>query len=80
MLWYRTKNKFSPPQHQFANYSKYEPEEVSDAKYFEFPDDTEERMNQQHIDEILDKISQGGYQSLTEEEKRKLFEASKKLN
>jgi hypothetical protein len=32
------------------------------------------------IDEILDKISRGGYQSLTEEEKRILFEASKKLN
>ena len=35
---------------------------------------------QAQIDEILDKISQSGYQSLTEEEKRLLFEASKKLN
>lgn len=35
---------------------------------------------QRKIDEILDKISRGGYQSLTEEEKKVLFDASKKLN
>ena len=38
------------------------------------------RYSQEQIDAILDKISAGGYQSLTEEEKRILFEASKKLN
>jgi len=32
------------------------------------------------IDEILDKISREGYKNLTEEEKRILFEASKKIN
>jgi membrane associated rhomboid family serine protease len=37
-------------------------------------------VTQQQIDDILDKIGSGGYQSLTEEEKRILFEASKKLN
>jgi hypothetical protein len=31
------------------------------------------------IDAILDKISKGGYQSLTEEEKRILNEASRKI-
>ncbi|HLP18302.1 MAG TPA: DUF6576 domain-containing protein, partial [Bacteroidota bacterium] len=41
---------------------------------------TEEIELQKRIDEILDKISKGGYQSLTDEEKRLLFEASKKLN
>ena len=40
----------------------------------------EERTTQQQIDSILDKIGHGGYQSLTEEEKKILFEASKKLN
>lgn len=35
---------------------------------------------QKRIDEILDKIGRGGYQSLTEEEKKILFDASKKLN
>ena len=37
-------------------------------------------INQEMVDAILDKISQGGYQSLTAEEKRILFEASKHLD
>jgi len=35
-------------------------------------------VSQKEIDEILDKISDGGYESLTKEEKEKLFKASKK--
>jgi hypothetical protein len=35
---------------------------------------------QKRIDEILDKISRSGYQSLSEEEKKLLFEASKRMN
>jgi hypothetical protein len=35
---------------------------------------------QKKIDDILDKISKSGYQSLSEEEKKILFEESKKLN
>ena len=34
--------------------------------------------NQAEIDTILDKISQSGYESLSKEEKQKLFNASKK--
>ena len=37
-------------------------------------------IDQDRLDEILDKISASGYDSLTEEEKRILFSASKKLN
>lgn len=37
-----------------------------------------ERSEQEEIDDILDKISQSGYDSLSKEEKQKLFEASKK--
>lgn len=57
-------------------------EEVVDAKVFDIKErpKTEQEINQMKIDEILDKISRGGYQSLTEEEKKILFEASKKLN
>ena len=36
--------------------------------------------SQKRIDDILDKISQSGYQSLSEEEKKILFEASKRMN
>jgi membrane associated rhomboid family serine protease len=35
---------------------------------------------QKQIDEILDKISRNGYQSLSDEEKKILFEASKRMN
>ena len=34
-------------------------------------------VDQERVDRILDKISEGGYESLTEEEKRILYEASK---
>ena len=84
-LWRRAQQRFTKPEYA-EQHSAYPHEEVSDAKYYDVHranDSTrqeENRINQQHIDEILDKISQNGYQSLTEEEKRILFEASKKLN
>ena len=34
--------------------------------------------NQEEIDRILDKVRKSGYQSLSVEEKKKLFEASNK--
>jgi membrane associated rhomboid family serine protease len=37
-------------------------------------------VDQERLDEILDKISASGYDSLTDEEKKVLFNASKKLN
>jgi membrane associated rhomboid family serine protease len=52
---------------------------VYDAKYYNIRE-TSPRINQARIDEILDKISQSGYDSLSEEEKKTLFEASRKLN
>lgn len=56
--------------------------EPVDAKVFDINErpKTEQELYQMKIDEILDKISRGGYQSLDEEEKKILFEASKKLN
>ena len=35
------------------------------------------RQNQEEIDAILDKIRKSGYDSLTKEEKKKLFDQSK---
>ncbi|MCX6244225.1 MAG: rhomboid family intramembrane serine protease [Bacteroidetes bacterium] len=40
----------------------------------------EKRMNQERIDRILEKISRGGYDSLTKEEKELLFRSSGKKN
>ena len=65
-------------------------DDVIDAKVFDInegrtDDRSGEKKNehaevQKRIDEILDKIGRSGYQNLTEEEKKILFEASKKLN
>ncbi len=74
-LWSHTRERFSTRQ----QVSRYSYQNVSDAKYDDTPD-PEERVNQQQIDEILDKISQHGYKSLTDGEKKKLFDASKRLN
>jgi membrane associated rhomboid family serine protease len=41
---------------------------------------SEDEVTQEVVDEILDKISRDGYQSLTDDEKRILNEASKKIN
>jgi len=61
-------------------------EKIHDAKYNDIPDTDykaeykdQQRMAQERIDAILDKLSEGGYQSLTEEEKRILFKESKNL-
>jgi membrane associated rhomboid family serine protease len=42
------------------------------------PETKTRKISQDEIDAILDKISQGGYESLTKEEKQKLFDASRK--
>jgi rhomboid family protein len=54
--------------------------EVEDADFYEIngKDNTSMKVDQEVIDQILDKISKSGYQNLTEKEKKILFEASKK--
>jgi len=64
--------------YRYGDYASRSRENVSDARYHEVEED--EEISQERIDEILDKISKSGYQNLTEEEKRILFDASKKLN
>lgn len=59
-------------------------EEIHEAKFFDIKSgmrmDGDESLSQEVVDAILDKISTGGYQSLTDEEKRILNEASNKIN
>ena len=54
--------------------------EVEEAEFYEIKDskESEDKVDQEVIDQILDKISRSGYQNLTEKEKKILFEASKK--
>lgn len=54
--------------------------DVSDANYYIEKDKDDNEVSQERIDEILDKISRNGYKNLSEEEKRILFEASKKIH
>jgi membrane associated rhomboid family serine protease len=66
-------------------YEKYnygsDSDDASDAEYYiNKKDDNENEVSQEKIDEILDKISKNGYKNLTEEEKKILFEASKKMH
>jgi len=54
--------------------------EVEDAEFYEINSTkgSSAKIDQEVIDRILDKISKSGYQNLTENEKKILFEASKK--
>jgi membrane associated rhomboid family serine protease len=67
---------FSFKRPQQTDYTK----EVEDANFYDINEKKPEEMivTQEEIDRILDKISQSGYQNLTEKEKRILFEASRR--
>jgi NAD+--asparagine ADP-ribosyltransferase len=70
-------NPFSGLSEKFKKRSR----DIQNAKYYDLNDKKdEEKITQEDIDKILDKISQSGYQNLTEKEKKILFEASKKMN
>ena len=63
-------------------YEKYNFAQSSDITDADYSDDKgkEDSVSQERIDEILDKISKEGYKNLSEEEKRILFDASKKIH
>ncbi len=69
----------SNPFKNISNPFKKKERNVEDASFYEIKDKEEKQINQEDIDKILDKISQSGYQNLTEKEKKILFEASKKM-
>ena len=58
--------------------------DVQDARFHDIGGpprkDEDEEVTQEVVDAILDKISRGGYQSLSEDEKRILNEASRKIH
>ncbi|MBI5215876.1 MAG: rhomboid family intramembrane serine protease [Ignavibacteriae bacterium] len=68
---------YAQPQYRYT--ATRPQEEVGEATYEDIQSD-DKTETQSRLDEILDKINQSGYQSLTEEEKRFLFEESKRLN
>ena len=62
---------------------RHKEDDVQEAKFYEIKGEDKgkrkDEISQEEIDKILDKISQSGYQNLTEKEKKILFEASKKM-
>lgn len=77
--FYNQKTQYRPPEpppQQKVYDAKYRDIEVKDYKN---EIDVRQKEIQEKIDAVLDKLSKSGYQSLTDEEKRILFEESKKL-
>ncbi len=74
--------KSNPKKDIFSNpfsKSSYNSNDAEDAKYYDLNRKDDGEVSQQEIDAILDKISQSGYQNLSEREKKILFQASKKM-
>jgi hypothetical protein len=76
------RNKFQQnssvnPFGKMANPFKKKPD-IQEASFYE-QEEGQRDISQEEIDEILDKISKSGYQNLTNQEKKVLFEASKKM-
>ncbi len=78
-------NKPKRPYNPFGGIKdafKKKDDDVQEARFYEIKDEDKsgkEEISQADIDRILDKISQSGYQNLSEKEKKILFEASKKM-
>lgn len=77
-FYYKSKSKRDIFTNPFSRTSQSD-SEVQDANYYDLNHKEETEVTQAEIDEILDKISQSGYQNLSEREKRILFQASKKM-
>lgn len=78
---YRSNQNFQNPFSGFADKFRQKSQNIEDAKYYDINQKKDDKeVTQEEIDRILDKISQSGYQNLSEKEKKILFEASKKMN
>lgn len=78
-----TTKKQKPSDFKFRKpsfFSSAKNDKVQEASFYDISEDKKESISadSDEIDRILDKISQSGYQNLTDEEKKILFEASKK--
>ncbi len=76
-FYYKSKPKRDIFTNPF-NRSSQTDNNVQDANYYDINKKDEYEVSQEEIDKILDKISQSGYQNLTDREKKILFQASKK--
>jgi len=70
---------FENPFSGIGNAFKKKESDIEEARFYDLNNKDDNGISQEDIDKILDKISQSGYQNLTEKEKKILFEASKKM-
>jgi hypothetical protein len=77
-FYYKPKTKKDIFTNPFNNTSR-NANDAEDAKYYDINYKNDDEVSQADIDAILDKISQSGYQNLSEREKKILFQASKKM-
>jgi rhomboid family protein len=78
---YGSSKPFQNPFSGISDKFKKRSNDIEEANYYDINQKKDdEKISQEEIDKILDKISQSGYQNLSEREKRILFEASKKMN
>lgn len=78
--YYSSGSSFTNPFKNLGKNFNIGKDNVEDAKFYDIDGKKDEKVSQEEIDRILDKISQSGYENLTEKEKKILFEASKKMN
>ncbi|MDQ3193902.1 MAG: rhomboid family intramembrane serine protease, partial [Bacteroidota bacterium] len=78
------KRKQTPPV--YSNGANSRNQNVTDAKYqdlsvtdYKKDIETQEKLNEDRLNALLDKVSEGGYQSLSEYERSELSQLSKKI-
>jgi membrane associated rhomboid family serine protease len=76
--FYKSSSNSDFLKNPFSNSNKTK-SDAEDAKFYDLTKKEDIEVSQAEIDKILDKISQSGYQNLTEREKQILFQASKKM-
>ena len=76
-FYYKSKPKRDIFKNPFSRSSQID-NDVQDANYYDINKKDDYEVSQEEIDKILDKISQSGYQNLSDREKKILFQASKK--
>lgn len=76
-FYYKSKPKRDIFTNPFSRSSQID-NDVQDANYYDINKKDDYEVSQEEIDKILDKISQSGYQNLSDREKKILFQASKK--
>lgn len=83
---YASSNKKSYSSPVFSNGSNVKKEDIADAKYqdmnvtdYKKQMQLQDKLAEERLNALLDKVSEGGYQSLTEEERAELSQLSKKI-